>query len=261
MDVPTVTLNIKIEPEGDAGIPIEMLSDYFLAHQETLKIIIEAECNTNPRNKKATIPQLRIIDVQHGSMEFKFLVDGIQAVMPVAQSYLGKMGTLIKDRVTGMDTFEATNTKSIRIPKRVTDRLSEPVLQGLVKSISAFEENQGVQTPVYSFTRDEVTYNMLEEEPEPTKQIGTTERGPEVQCEGELKEIDWDKKTCQFSAEIDGSIKKYKCHIHDESFLNQFVKGGLRVELKATPIFQASAMGERTIKWLEAHTITILENG
>jgi len=256
MSVESVKLKIRLEPEGNDGISIDMLRDFFMAHQETLGIIIREE------QKNGSIPELRLIDVYHGSWEFDFLVQGLQTVLPLTQSYLTKMATEVNDRLNGMDTFEqtetttTTTTRKSRLPKRVTDRLAAPFLAGFIKSAEAFEDEN--PEPIYSISSEEVKPKLIEAEPISTPEP-QTERGEPQELTGELRSIDWEKRTCRFFVELDGASKSYKCAIQDNAFLEEEVRNNLPVKIYATPVYRNSPLGEKIISILEATQINKLE--
>lgn len=238
----SVKITIHIELGGDTGIPIAMLNDFFMAHQETLSVIIQSQYNVNPRDKKATNPELRMFDVHHGSMDFMFFVNNLQTVLSFTPGFLKQIGSEIRDNLTGMYTFEdtvtTTTTHKRRYPKNVIDKLSAPFVAGLVKGVTV-EVKPSVET---------VEINQLE----------TTERGELMEFQGELREIDWEKKSCRFFAELHGSERNFRCTILDEVFLTQLVRGNLPMKILAVPIYKGSSLGERTITLLEAQEITIL---
>lgn len=241
-------LVIKIEP-GEGGIPVEMFSDILIAHQDVLRLVAKAE------NKDISEPNLRIVDVQHGSMEIKAVIQTLQLCLPFVKPYLGKLGSSIKDALTGTSTIEGK--RSVRIPNKVLDKMSIPMLEGIVKSVAMFEEGKE-DTPFYNISAKEVK-EIFEEEPEQPATLLPNELGEIQVFTGHLKEIDWDNDKGKFLTQIDGKPRKVQCTILDQKFLALKVGGNEHVKLTAIPEYRVNALGEKTLHSFQVQTVEILD--
>jgi hypothetical protein len=230
-------LTIKIEPHTQ-GVPAEMFGDIMIAHQEILRVVVREE------NKHNSVPEFRVTEVHHGSMLIKGILDYAQLLMPVAIPVLQRMGDAVKNTLTNEYVIEAR--KSVIIPKAVADKLSKPVLENFVTSISAFHRSdEGVEEELYTVTKHNVVppQEILQEEDLP-------EYGPIILCTGRLLEINWDRQTCMIQTEIDNEPRKVKCFIFDKLFMKGSVSPSMLFEVEAIPVFKINAFGERILKQL-----------
>lgn len=246
------TLVIKIEP-ADGGIPVEMFADYLIAHQDVLRVVVKAEDPNAPE------PTLKVVDVEHGSMIIKATVDAIQQQFPFMQPVFTLMGGYLEEKLTGVQTIEVTQSKSVKIPKRVLEKISQPMLDGIIKNVTAFEEGKE-NTPIYNISAAEVKQNLEPEDPRaesasPTK----TELGDVQQLSGHLKELDWDNKKAKFLTQIDGKPRKIQCVLFDQDFLKEKVCGDLHVRLTAVPEYRVGTLGEKTIHCFQVSQVEILD--
>ncbi len=246
------TLVIKIEP-ADGGIPVEMFADYLIAHQDVLRVVVKTEDPNAPE------PTLRVVDVEHGSMIIKAAADAVQQYFPFMEPVFSKMGEALQDALTGTHTIEATRTSRVKIPRKVLEKMSAPMLDGVVKSVTAFEEGKE-STPFYNIVATDVKQNLEPDDP-PAEPVAPakTELGETQQLTGHLKELDWDNKKAKFLTQIDGKPRKIQCAIFDEDFLKEKVCGDLHVRLTAVPEYRIGTLGEKTIHCFQVSQVEILE--
>ncbi len=246
------TLVIKIEP-ADGGIPIEMFADYLIAHQDVLRVVVKAEDPNAPE------PTLRVVDVEHGSMSIKATVDAIHQQFPFMQPVFTLMGGYLEEKLTGTQTIETTQSRSVKIPKKVLEKMSQPMRDGIIKNVTAFEEGKE-NSPIYNISAKDVKQNLEPDDP-PAEPItpAKTELGETQQLTGHLKELDWDNKKAKFLTQIDGKPRKIQCVLFDEDFLKEKVCGDLHVQFTAVPEYKIGTLGEKTIHCFQVSQVEILE--